>query len=165
MTDADILSALADYDSTISAAGGQAGAWTALQTLARNVLGAKLFTVMLVDMEKEVSRRAYSSDEAAYPVSGTKPIQYNAWFDVIHKQRRPFVANTIAEIAKVFPDHELIWSLGCGSVVNLPIEIDGSLVGTVNMLDAEHHYDDARLARLPYLKTPSKLSYLLSREL
>jgi hypothetical protein len=118
---------------------------------------------MVVDMAKEQSARAYSSDPAAYPVSGTKPIRYDSWFDVIHKQRKPFVANTIADIAKVFPDHELIWSLGCGSVVNLPIEIGGTLMGTVNLLDAEHHYDEDRLSRLDHLRTPAKLSYLLTR--
>jgi hypothetical protein len=163
MKDAEIGSALADYDRTIATTPGKEAAWTALQTLARALVGAKLFTVMVVDMAKEQSARAYSSDAKAYPVSGTKPIRYDAWFDVIHKQRKPFVANTIAEIAKVFPDHELIWSLGCGSVVNLPIEIGGALVGTVNLLDAEHRYDEERLSRLEHLRMPSKLSYLLAR--
>jgi len=110
-----------------------------------------------------VAGRVHSSDPAAYPVSGTKPIHYDEWFDVVHRQRRPFIANTIADIAKVFPDHELIWSLGCGSVVNLPIEISGQMVGTVNCLDVEHHYDEARLARLVHLQLPAKLSYLLTR--
>lgn len=163
MTDAEILSALAAYDRTIAATQRGDAAWTPLQTLARTLIGAKLFTVMIVDMGRELSQRAYSSDPEAYPVSGTKPIRYDDWFDIIHRQRRPFVANTIGDIAKVFPDHELIWSLGCGSVVNIPIEIGGELVGTINCLDAEHHYDEARLKRVDYLKTPGKLSYLLSR--
>jgi hypothetical protein len=163
MTDAEIADALADYDRAVSTNPGATAAWTALQTLACTLLGAKLFTVMVVDMTRQVSARVFSSDEGTYPVSGTKPILHNSWFDIIHRERRPFVANTIAEIARVFPDHELIRSLGCGSVVNLPVEIGGELVGTVNLLHAEHHYDQTRLARLPHLRIPAKLSYLLSR--
>ena len=101
------------------------------------LVGAKLFTVMTVDWDNERAGRIFTSHPEAYPVSGSKPIHRDAWFDVVHKERKPFVANTIADIAKVFPDHETIWGLGCGSVVNLPIEIAGAMVGTVNLLDAE----------------------------
>jgi hypothetical protein len=163
MPDAEIAAALAEYDHTVATMPGASAAWEALQKLARALMGARLFTVMTVDMEKGIAGRVYSSDPMAYPVSGTKPIHYDDWFDVVHRQRKPFVANTIADIAKVFPDHGLIASLGCGSVVNLPIEIGGDLVGTVNLLDAEHHYDAERLGRLAHLRLPAKLSYLLSR--
>lgn len=163
MTEAEISRALAAYERTVATTPGAHVAWGALQALARELVGARLFTIMTVDMEKELAGRVYSSDPVSYPVSGTKPIRYDSWFDVVHKQRRPFIANTIAEIAEVFPDHELIWSLGCGSVVNLPIEIGGTMVGTVNCLDAEHHYDEARLSRLHHLLIPAKLSYMLAK--
>ena len=42
------------------------------------------------------------------------------------------MANTKEDLAKIFFDHELIWSLGCGSVINLPIVIGGQVVGTLN---------------------------------
>ena len=165
MTDADIGRALADYERTIATTPGADAAWTALQTLARALIGARLFTVMTVDMKKGVAARVHTSDPVAYPISGTKPIHYNSWFDIVHRERRPFVANTIAGIAEVFLDHELIWSLGCGSVVNLPIEVGGAMVGTVNCLDSEHHYDEQRIARLVHLLLPAKLSYLLAEGL
>ena len=161
MTDAEISRALAAYERAVATQSGTA--WSALQSLARDLIGAKLFTIMTVDMEKQLAARVYTSHPADYPVSGTKPIRYDSWFEVVHKQRQPFIANKIAEIATVFPDHELIWSLGCGSVVNLPIEIGGAMVGTVNCLDAEDHYDAARIARLQHLLIPAKLSYLLAK--
>lgn len=163
MNAADISRALAGYERTVATTPGAHVAWAALQALAREIIGAKLFTIMTVDMEKELAGRVYSSDPVAYPVSGTKPIRYDSWFEVVHRQRQPFIANTIAEIAEVFPDHETIWSLGCGSVVNLPIEIGGKMVGTVNCLDAEHHYGEARVARLHHLLIPAKLSYMLAK--
>jgi len=115
MTDAEIGRALAGYERTVATTPGADVAWGALQALAQALIGARLFTIMTVDMERELAGRAYSSDPVAYPVSGTKPIHYDSWFDVVHRQRKPFIANTIAEIAKVFPDHETIWQLGCGS--------------------------------------------------
>ena len=55
-----------------------------------------------VQHSNEVARRAYSSDAANYPTSGTKPIRYDSWFDIVHKDKRYFVANSIADIA-TFP--------------------------------------------------------------
>ena len=121
------------------------GCWKALQTLAGSVADFRLFTVMTVDLAAGFVCRAYSSHPVDYPVSGIKPIHFDSWFEIVHKQHRPFVANTIADIAKVFPDHEKIWSLGCGSVVNLPVIIEGQLAATVNMLHEEHYYDRVRV--------------------
>ncbi|MDB5505546.1 MAG: hypothetical protein JWR75_184 [Devosia sp.] len=121
-------------------------AWQALRELAGHLVGHRLFTVMTVDMAAGLARRAYSDHPVEYPVSGTKPIHHDAWFDIVHGQRRSFVANTIEDIAGVFPDHELIASLGCGSVVNLPVVLAGNLVATINLLDAAGHYTPDRVA-------------------
>ena len=135
--------------------------WKALQNLTGSIAGFKLFTVMTVDLVHEEARRAYSSHPVDYPVSGTKPIHYDSWFEIVHKQHKPFVANTIADIAKVFPDHEKIWSLGCGSVVNLPVIIDGQLAATINMLHEEHYYNPARVELIErYLSLPAKRACL-----
>jgi len=154
--------ALKAFDTAIATLKHADDAWQALRVLAETLVGAKLFTVMTVDWENERAGRVFTSHPEQYPVSGTKPLHYDSWFDVVHKERQPFVANTIADIAKVFPDHALIWSLGCGSVVNLPIEIAGAMVGTVNLLDAEHFYTAERVAATEALKLPAKTAYLAS---
>lgn len=143
----------------------QAGsAYAALEKLAQAVVGVKLFTVMEADMEAGISRRCYSSDPESYPVSGSKPINRTHWFDIIHVERRPFVANTIAEIATVFPDHEQIWSLGCGSVVNLPIFIAGEFMGTMNLLHEEFFYTPERVKHVTNtLQAPAMLAFMTSR--
>lgn len=160
----DHSAALSAFDAAIAEAATPEAAFIALQTLARATVGARLFTVMTVDMENEVARRAYTSDAQSYPASGTKPINYGPWFDVVHKQRAYFVANTIADIAKVFADHELIDSLGCQSVVNMPVILQGELVATVNMLDAEGHYTPERVDAIRQtLSIPAKLAVALAR--
>jgi GAF domain-containing protein len=156
--------AIARFDAAIAQAKGADEAFGALQALVQATVGAKLFTFMTVDMQAEVARRAYTSDPQNYPASGTKPIRYDAWFDIVHKQRQYFVANTIAEIAKVFPDHELINSLGCQSVVNMPVVLGGELVGTVNMLDVEGYYTPERVELIKeIIAVPAKLAAIVAR--
>ena len=95
--------ALAEFDREIALARTPQAAFCALQVLTEAIVGAKLFTVMGVDMAAGVARRMFTSDPEAYPVTGTKPIERNSWFEVVHGERRPFVANTLEDIAKVFP--------------------------------------------------------------
>jgi hypothetical protein len=159
----DYSQAIAQFDAAIANAQGAEAAFSALQALVQATVGAKLFTFMTVDMEAEVARRAYTSDAANYPTSGTKPIRYDSWFDLVHKERKYFVANTIADIAKVFPDYELINSLGCQSVVNMPVEIGGVLVGTVNMLDVEGYYTPERVQMIrDLIAVPAKLAAVIA---
>jgi GAF domain-containing protein len=160
----DHSQAIAQFDAAISNAQDAEAAFGALQALVQATVGAKLFTYMTVDMEAEVARRAYTSDPQNYPTSGTKPIRYDSWFDIVHKQRQYFVANTIAEIAQVFPDYELINSLGCQSVVNMPVVLGGELVGTVNMLDVEGYYTPERVELIrEVLAVPAKLAAMVAR--
>jgi hypothetical protein len=156
----DFAADLAAFDRAIANDARPDAPWIALETLARKLIGAKLFTTMAVDMKNEVARRAYTSDPVSYPISGTKAIRYDSWFDIVHRERKSFVANTIEDIAEVFPDYELINSLGCQSVINIPVEVGGELLGTVNCLNVAHHYTPERVAASELLKMPARLAFL-----
>jgi hypothetical protein len=150
---------------SVSAARDTSSTWKALEDLAAAVAGHRLFTVMTVDMAAGLVRRAYSNRPAAYPTSGTKPLHGNTgeWFETVFVERRTFVANTIEDIAKVFPDHELIASLGCGSVINLPVVLEGTLVSAINLLDAAGHYTPERVAAAEArLAIPARLCTMLA---
>ncbi|QQA41605.1 GAF domain-containing protein [Pelagovum pacificum] len=136
-----------EFDAALDAATTPEQAYDALRDLARATVGAKLFTVMELDREASLARRAYTSHPVDYPASGTKPFRMDGWFDTVVGRGETFVANHLSEIAQVFPDHELIGSLGCGSVINLPLFDDGQVKATVNLLDAEEHYTPDRVAR------------------
>ena len=151
--------ALDRFSTEITAAKTAEEVWRSLEDLTRTLPGHLLFTVMTVDMEARLARRAYTSHPREYPVSGTKPIEMNSWFDIVHGKRQSFVANTIEDIAKVFPDHALIASLGCGSVFNLPVVLGGDLVATINMLAETRHYTEALVREAEArLKLPAALS-------
>lgn len=153
------------FERQISTAQSSDEIWKALEALSLALGGHRLFTVMIVDMTAELARRVYSDHPKEYPVTGIKPIHRDAWFDIVHGEKRSFVANTIADIAKVFPDFELIKSLGCGSVINLPVVLHNELVATINLLHIENYYtpECAQLIE-SRLSLPAKLCYALAMQ-
>ncbi|WP_299948338.1 GAF domain-containing protein [uncultured Ruegeria sp.] len=125
-------------------------------------IGAKLFTIMELDREKRVARRSYTNMPDAYPATGEKPMREDAWSAQVEGRHETFVANTIEEIASVFPDHELIQSLGCESCLNLPIVVAGKVIGTLNCLHKAGHYTADRVAAAETLKQPGALALLVA---
>lgn len=109
-------------------------------------LGTRLFTVTLHDPAQGLVRRAFSSNPAAYAVSGTKPLSDDAWSRQVIGRGEAFVANHDREFKDLFPDHAQIVALGCRSCANLPIVRDGHVVGTANLLAEEGHFTPERLA-------------------
>ncbi len=128
------------FEREIAAASTSEVLFAALDQLARATVGARLFTVMVVDTKAMVARRAYTSHPVEYPVSGTKPVEPNAWFRQVVENRNVFAANTAKTIEETFPDHALIASLGCGAVINIPIVLDQRVAATINLLDEEGAY-------------------------
>lgn len=107
--------------------------------------GGRLFTVTVQDNAARLVRRAYTSHPADYPVSGTKPLQQDRWSRQVLGEGRIFVANTTAEFADVFFDHAQITALGCQAAVNVPVIVAGEVLGTINILDVEGHFTEARV--------------------
>lgn len=154
-----------DYNGFVEAvatAGGQPEkAYAALEALVKDVVGVKLFTIMTSDTTDKLSERIYSNMPDVYPVSGTKPYNETDWSEITLNRKETFVANTIEDIAKVFDDHELILSLGCQSVINVPITIYGTVVGTLNCLHDRGYYTEDRIRAAEALKLPAAVCMLL----
>lgn len=136
-----------------------------LERLVNETIGVKLFTLMALDRQRRVARRNYSNMPEAYPASGEKPMERNSWSIQVEEQQQTFVANTIDEIAAVFPDYELIQSLGCESCLNLPIIVSGHVIGTLNCLHEAGYYTAERVAAAQNLQQAGALAFLLSSTL
>jgi hypothetical protein len=136
----------------------------ALQTLFRHEVGARLFTVMTFDAPTGLSQRVHSSHPEEYPVSGVKPLSRGLWSRTVIDERKTFVVNSIEGIAEVFPDHELIRSLGCESVVNLPVVFADAVIGTVNCLDARGYYTPERVTKVEGLAPFAALTLLAAKD-
>lgn len=109
-------------------------------------LGTRLFTVTRLEEDRALFARVYTSHPVEYPVSGTKPMERDGWYDHTIAGQRTFVANTPPEFAKYFFDHALIVSLGLGSCINVPVVDGGRVLGTVNILAEAGHFTAERLA-------------------
>lgn len=154
----DLVQALASADQPDAT-------YAAVDALVQETIGAKLFTIMEIDRDKGVARRSYTNMPDAYPATGEKPLRDDAWSELVQDKRQTFVANTIEEIAAVFGDYELIQSLGCESCLNLPIEVGGSVIGTLNCLHEAGHYTADKVAAANSLKQSGALALLVAKAL
>ena len=144
-----------------TAEGQPENVFDALYRLTDETIGVKLFTMMSFDFRSGVAGRFYSNMPDAYPVSGTKPVNTTDWARQVLQERQVFVANDIEGIAEVFYDHELIKSLGCESVINIPVVIGGNVIGTINCLHEAGYYTDDKVAAADALKLPGAVCFLL----
>ena len=73
------------------------------------------------------------------------------WTDTVLARGECYIGYTPDDLRSVFADHELIASLDCQSVLNVPIRWRGRTWGSLNLLHAERWYgpDDAIACR-PY---------------
>ena len=127
----------------------------------KRLVGHKLFTLLYVD-GAEVAR-VYSNQPDAYPVFGRKPMGPTPWGQHVLQGRQPFLGRDMDAIRWAFFDHALIASLGCGSVINVPVVYAGETIGTINLLDAEHHYRDEHVAPIVALAPTLIPAFLLAR--
>lgn len=146
---------------TASGAAQPETTFAALCVLTQQLVGVKLFTILTHDDDTGVAQRIYTNMPDAYPVGGAKPMDETDWSRQVIVERQTFVANDIDAIAEVFPDYELISSLGCASVINVPIIVAGKVKGTINCLHEEGYYTPERVAASEVLKLPGAVSLML----
>ena len=122
--------------------------------MVQEAIGTRLLTASVFDMGKRQSKRVYSENLEAYPLAGLKPIEDNKWTEIVLNQHRVFHTLRIEEIAEVFFDWRLIQSLGNESNANIPVVVDGKVIGTLNLLHEAGYYTAERIAPavdlLPY---------------
>ena len=145
MTDAAALvAAHADTD--------QPGAtFRALDAALAATPGHILFTILVHHPGLRQSERFYSNKPAEYPVGGRKPVTDSPWMQQVIGAGQPYIGRTRDDIREVFYDHELIVSLGCESVLNLPVRWRGQTMGTLNLLHRAEFYDEAQIAGVALL--------------
>jgi hypothetical protein len=115
--------------------------FAALDQAMQAVIGHRLFTVMRLHAQSGEAERRYTNQPTAYPVGGRKPLTPTPWSEQLLHQHQPYIGRNADDIRAVFFDHELIFSLGCESILNIPVVFDGTVLGTVNLLHQAYWYD------------------------
>lgn len=126
-----------------------------LYHLSNTTVGARLFTVTTVDPADQSFARIYSNLPDAYPVYGRKPADETEWSKHVLVEKQTFVANDYPTLRALFPDHALIRSLGCESILNLPIVQEDKVIGTINLLHEAGYYTEQRVADSRALHDPA----------
>ena len=147
MTRPDPLPFLRDAAAALAADGQPEALFVALQQAMAGAIGHRLFTVMRHDPVAGLNRRAYSSDPAAYPVSGFKPVNWDhPWTRRVLVEGKAWVGRDAADIVWAYPDHEKIAGMGLASAMNLPVRWNGRPLGTVNLLHGAGHFTETDAA-------------------
>jgi hypothetical protein len=136
----DPLTHLAAVAAALRAEGQPETTFRALDAAMGATIGHRLFTCLLHHPSARESERRYTNQPAAYPVGGRKPVQPTPWTHRLFEEHRPYIGYTEADIREVFFDHALIASLGCASVLNLPVVDGGRTLGTINLLHEARWY-------------------------
>jgi len=105
-------------------------------------LGHTLLTAMRYHRDSGDTERFYSSNPDAYPVGGRKHPTPGFWMQRLFVEGRPYIGYHADDIREVFADHELIISLGCESILNLPVRHHDHVIGTINILHEAGWYSE-----------------------
>ena len=124
-------------------------------------IGHKLFTILTYDGDSGEAARVYSNLPGPYPAGGRKRLAPGPWTEAVLDRGEAYIGRTRDDLRSVFPDHELIASLGCESVLNMPVRWRGRTFGSLNLLHEAGWYGaDDVAACLPFaqLALPALLS-------
>jgi GAF domain-containing protein len=119
--------------------------YKAVEKIAAETCGWVLLTTLYYDEPRGVVARLHSSDERAYPVGGTKPLDKLTENHAIMERGDVALAATKADVKRMFFDHELIFSLGITAILNAPIRHAGRRLGTLNFCGLEGTYGSTEI--------------------
>ncbi len=143
MRNETISSCLLRVAAALAAPGQPRTALQALDAALRLAPGHKLFTVLLADTQRQLSRRIYSSAPQAYPCGGTKPIRpASEFYETVLLAGQPRICRDAAACRAAFPDFDQIQALGCESALNFPVRFNGRSLGSLNLLHEGGWYAD-----------------------
>lgn len=131
--------------------------------------GYRIFTVLLIDVAAGLNRRVYSSHPAEYPLGGAKALlREGQFFRQVVMNGEPRICANREECQQAFFDHEIIFSLGCESAINMPVAWNGMTLGSLNLLDAKGRYGsaDTEILKAPAaMAAPALLEFLKKESL
>lgn len=134
----------------LTAVGSEAAAppsprlYEALERALGELVGFKLLTVLRV--QGPLVLRLHSSQPDTYPAGGTKDLRRDPWLRSMLSLGEPMLSPDPVQVRTHFPDHQAIFAMGCGAVLNVPIRSALGTLGCLNLLHETHHFDDTHLA-------------------
>ena len=123
-------------------------AWDAIDALVVRLYDRRLFTALNHLIETAEVERLYSSDTATYPVGGRKQKKDTHWGKKTLDEGELYICHTAADIERTFFDHALIFSLGVGGMVNVPVMLTGRCIASLSISAADDRFSEADAPQL-----------------
>lgn len=139
--------------------------FAALHELALATVGARLFTAIRWDLDAGKCQRAFTSMAGDFPPDTERDIGWTDWSRLVLLGQQTYVANDYQGLSWAFSNADDIRSVGCESVLNLPVIAAGKVIGTVNLLHEAGYYTPARVTAASALIMPALSCFLLQRDL
>jgi len=120
-----------------------------------------VFTVLGHDAGAQTMTRLYSSHPREFEVGDTKRTDRGVspeWVTACLAGQEPHLASTAADVARIFTDFRLIYSLGCGSCINAPVIHEGMTLGVLNILGPENAYGQREVQAAARLASQSVMA-------
>ncbi len=138
-----------------------AAAWAAIDALTVRLYDRRLFTALNHLIATAEVERLYSSHPDAYPLGGRKRKQDTHWGKKTLDEGELYICHNAADIERTFFDHALIFSLGVGGMVNVPVMLGGRCMASLSISAAGDRFGEAdapQLAIIAALTLPLILS-------
>lgn len=96
-------------------------------------------------------RRIFSTVPSAYSVGDWKHLSGSEWASHVLQQQKVLVASGDGALARYFPDHALLWSLGTRSLLNFPAVVCRRTVGAFALLCGQEKISEEAVAAVQKL--------------
>lgn len=117
--------------------------WRELERSVTEIFGQTLFTVLAYSHTTRRLCRLHSNRLDINPIGGVKRVTPSRWADHVLGRGEVFVGSNRDDIKAVFSEYEALWSIGCESVLNIPVRHRAATIGTLNLLGPAGIYDEA----------------------
>ena len=141
----DMSPLLAGLARTVAQSIDEQAVWAHAKDAAHAIIGHQLFTVMRHDAAASTVTRIYSSRASEYPPGVSKHKGPTPWAMRVLRQGQFYIGYNAADIEANFSDHALIASMGLASILNLPVRVANTTIGTINLLNVADYYDETQV--------------------
>jgi transcriptional regulator with GAF, ATPase, and Fis domain len=135
------------------------------------IVGFDLFTVTLLGQPTEAAQtiksgyRVYSTMMETHPAVVEVPFDNAEWADAMIVKKHNLVMNTVEQYRRYYDAWALLQRAGLHSAVNIPVVVNDTAIGTINMMSRfESYFNAERLAATEQLHAVSALTLMLCRE-
>ena len=118
-------------------------AWAAIDTIVARLYDRNLFTALNHLAATAEVERLYSSNTTAYPVGGRKQKKDTHWGKKTIDEGELYICHNAADIERTFFDHALIFSLGVGGMVNVPVMLGGKCIASLSISAPTDRFSEA----------------------